>query len=237
MSGCATTLPSPPGKAMHLASPASAGKGNTLVTGAFGGGGEIFGPGAVAGELRARHGVTESLDLGVSASAVGLIGENDLNARPHAGIYALRAFAHHELVPRFVALHAGVAGGGSAGGGYLSPDLGLTLGYENPHLVPYIHGTFFVSTPLTKNTINMTMDDEPLDLRTPYLSYGPQIGGGLRIPIGPREAPVGSILLELGGTFLFGDDPSDELDRGLKRSFMTFGAGYQAHFGRRAPRL
>jgi hypothetical protein len=232
--GCSSTLTSPPGHALHLATPASAGKGNTLVTAAVGGGGEPFGPGVVAGELRARHGVAKSTDVGVTAAAVGLVGEHDFAIRHHAGIYSLRAFAHHELVPRFVALHAGVAGGGSAGGGFLSPDVGLTLGFENPHVVPYVSGTFFVSSPLTKNTLDMRKGNDTSDLREPYLSFGPRLGTGIRIPIGPRGSPLGSIVFECGGTWLYGDDPADDRGRGLKRAFLMLGAGYQAHFGGRA---
>jgi hypothetical protein len=236
-SGCSTTLPSPPGRALQLATPASAGKGNTLVTGALFGGVEGFGPGYVGGEMRARHGVGGATDVGVSAMALGVMNRRELLVPTHAGIYAMRAFVHHELAPRFVAVGAGLAGGGSAGGGFLSPDVGLTLGYENPYAVPYIGGSFFVSTPLTKNQLELQrVDDDYRDLREPYFSFGYQLGTGARIPIAGRSGqPSGSIYLEFGATLLFGNDPADGRGRDGRRGIATFGVGYQAHFGSRAP--
>ena len=121
-------------------------------------GGEAFGPGIIGGAVQVRHGVRDNIDVGGEVTAVVALGDQVANP-PHRGIYAARAFAQITLVPRWLALHAGLGGGASAAGGYMSPDIGITFGYENPWLVPYLHGNFLVSTPLTKRTLDLTLDD------------------------------------------------------------------------------
>lgn len=238
-SGCSTTLPSPPGRMLHLTTPKSVGKGRGEVTAAFGtahsGGFFEEDLGVMGGEVHGRYGLSERTDIGLSAFAAGLRGDEDvLLVSHHRGIYAARLSLHHELVPRFVALQVGFAGGGSAAGGFVSPDAGITLGYENPHLVPYAYGSFYFSQPIAETTLDMSTEDSPNDLRTPYPSFGPRAGLGLRVPIGPRVDPHSSLLLELGGTWMYGDDPAEEEWLDGQRAFLQFGLAYRLHLGRKA---
>src|SRR5690606_38342246 len=180
-------------RGLHYLSPAAAGRGEVEAMAAVAFGGEVFGPDVVAVDARVRVGVAERVDVGVSASAAVVLGEA-LARSPHRGVYASRAFGHFELAPGILAIDVGLGGGGSAAGGYVSPDLGLTLGYENPYAVPYAHGSVLMSAPVTKRALDVRLvDDEEPDLRSPFLTVGTLFGAGVRIPVGPRAARVGSV--------------------------------------------
>jgi hypothetical protein len=196
-------------------------------------GGEIFGPSYVAGALGVRYGVDEQTDIGATATAAGVL-EDEL----HAGIYALRLHVHREVVPRVLALHAGLGGGGHAAGSYIAGDLGLTLGYENPVFVPYGHASVLLSDAIGMRSLYMQTSREAEDgtpgrWRAPYSTLGVKYGMGARIPVGPRTDRVGSIYLEFTLVHLAGDDPTVP-DEGflMQRNVMLLGAGFEARYGR-----
>ncbi len=233
--GCSPSLSSPAAHAFHFASPASNGAGRTTFTAGVGAGGEAFGPGIASAEAQVRRGVADFVDLGASATAAVVVGD-DLADPPHRGIYGLRAFTHYNVVPRWLALHVGVGGGASAAGGYFAPDLGLTLGYENEYVVPYLYGSVLGSVPVTKPTLDVRLaDDTNEDLRRAYATVGSHFGAGLRVPVGPRESPVGSIFVEASTLMLAGDDPFDDDGFGAERFVMMGAFAYEHRFGAVAP--
>jgi hypothetical protein len=220
---------------LHLATPDTGGEGVTSVAAAVSGGGQLFGPVLTGAQVQVRYGVHDRVDVGVDASAVAALG-NQLERTPHRGIYAVRVFTHWTIVPRWLAVHAGLGGGGSAAGGYLAPDIGATLGYENRWAVPYAHLSFVSSHPLTQNRLDLTIDnDSMLAFGVPYTTVGGQFGGGLRFPVGPRAMPFGSIYLEMTSVLQFGNDPSAPGGYDLARIMSTFGVAYQHRFGPRRP--
>lgn len=227
LGACAETLPSPPATLGHHLSPASLGADRTAIAGTIEGGGSVFGPGVLAAEVSVRRGVGERLDVGGRFTGAVLLGNQYANP-PHRGVYAARLFVHHETVRRILALHAGAGGGGSAAGGYLAADLGFTLGYENPHAVPFLSGQFFASAPVTKNTLVLVRADDSTPLpRAPFTGFGPTATLGLRIPLGARRSPFGSLSMGIDYVWLIGNPPTTSYGTELQYGFVTGFVGYE----------
>jgi len=203
------------------------------VSGAFYGGSDVvFGPGVVGASAEVRHGLTDRIDVATTASATVVVG-GDLDDPPHRGVYSARAFAHVVLVPRILSLQAGLGGGASAAGGYLSPDLGLILGYENDAFVPYLHGATFSSIPLTERRLDLRFDgDTDPDFQTAFASIGFRFGVGARIPIGPGVDPDGSLFFEWSASWFQGTDRDEPSDSDVERSVVTAAVGYRQRLAR-----
>ncbi|MFO0694040.1 MAG: hypothetical protein U0230_10830 [Polyangiales bacterium] len=233
LAACAETLPSPPATLGHHLSPASLGEGETTLAANVEGGGSVFGPGLVAAEVSARHGVGERLDVGARLTAAVLLGDQYANP-PHRGVYAARLFLHHETVRRILALHAGAGGGGSAAGGYVAADVGFTVGYENAYVVPFLSGQFFASAPVTKNTLVLVRADDPTPLpRVPFTGFGPIVSGGLRIPLGARGSPFGWLSVGMDYVLLVGNAPAKSGGVDSQYGFVTGFVGYEHRLGSR----
>lgn len=77
---------------------------------------------------------------------------------PHPNAYSARLslkwapYVHSALV-------GGLGGGGSAAGGFVAPDLGVLLAYENDWVVPVFSTQTGVSIPIVPRTVDLSSDD------------------------------------------------------------------------------
>ena len=127
-SGCSGYAHSPPGTTFPLESAKALNKGEWGVQGEFGGGGQTFGPTIFTAMARARYGLGHDLDLSLEGNAI-VLGQRDLEStEDHRGIYSGRIGLKYEL-QSWIAFTAGLGGGWSAGGGFISPDFWAGTGY------------------------------------------------------------------------------------------------------------
>ncbi len=100
-----------------------AGEGALQIAGAFHSAQEpLFDEGlsAASGTLNVRYGVGAETDAAGEISVLQVQGQSAANTFPY--VFSGRAGVKHELVHRVLSVTAGVGGGGSAGGGFFSPD-------------------------------------------------------------------------------------------------------------------
>lgn len=207
--GCTPQVYSPPARALPLEAPAALGDGVSALQLEAGSSSEVFGPSVVHAMGRARHGLTDTLDLSAEANFLIVTnGDPETGAEvPHRGIYSARLGLKYAVSPNF-ALTFGAGGGASAAGGFLSPDVGVIFGFENPHVVPFVSLRGFLSQPIAARDVTIPDSDGDLTLR-PDLTLGFGFTTGIRIPFGQwfdarnRRAAA---LVGIGGTYL--NDPN-----------------------------
>jgi hypothetical protein len=96
-----------------------------------------------------------------------------------------------------------VGGGGSAAGGFFSPDIGAIVAYENPYLVPFLAVRGSISQPIAAQPVNTTgVGDTMTYVSIPELTWIYRGTVGLRIPLWPHERVSGSIIGGVGITML-----------------------------------
>lgn len=190
LSGCTAHLFSPPARAFNADGPAALGEGKTEIQGQFASGGIVFGSDFYTGNLHLRHGLSDELDITVDSGAVVIETELETGDTEHWPIYSARVGA--QWSPKggagHIALTGGLGGGYSAGGGFVSPDAGFSVGYNNPYLVPYFSATGFLSLPIAPQAIDVTAGG-PADMQTPEFSFGVEGTVGVRgkIPINQSQ--------------------------------------------------
>lgn len=188
-SGCTTHLYSPPARLVPLETSAVLPRGATGIQGEVGGGGGLFGPTLFAGSLRVRRAVTEQIEI-VSEGNLLLVEDRH-------GVPSLRVGVKYAPIMH-VALTAGLGAGFSDAGGFVSPDLGAIVAYENPYFVPFFSARSWVSSPIGARTLTLPTSDSRdmfAEFR-PHFSLGVALTAGFRIPF-LREAtglPRASIL-------------------------------------------
>jgi hypothetical protein len=173
----------------------------------------VFGPSVAGVRATYRYGLDDKLELSAAPSAVWIMGAGRRDS--HAGIYGLRAALKYAPI-RHVSGSVGLGAGASAAGGFLSPDFGLTVGWENRYLIPFAAARMFLSAPIVPRYVHFTTSDDADDgvndpdadrdyhRRRPHFSYGFQLSTGLRAPLywsaEPRYKP--SLICALGVIFL-----------------------------------
>lgn len=201
LTACSPHAFSPPGRTLPLETAAAVGAGNTGVQLEGGTSAELLGPALVHGTARVRHGVGEHTDLNVEGNFTYFL-DGDEQVDVHRGIYSGRLGIKHAFGEHF-ALTGGIAAGGSAGGAFLSPDLGFIAGFENPYVVPFVSGRLILSQPIGAREVEF-IDDGVAFMQAPQFTYGYAITTGVRIPVGPLAKPLRpAILLGFGVTQIF----------------------------------
>ncbi len=132
---CSTDVYLPPARLFPLESAATLPPGDTGVQVEGGAHGAFFGASASSGTLRVRHGVDDGTDASLEASVLHIQGGGPGESYPNA--FSTRAGVKHRITSWF-SLTAGLGGGASAGGGFVSPDLGAIVAYENRYFVPFL---------------------------------------------------------------------------------------------------
>jgi hypothetical protein len=199
VSGCNAHVFSPPARAFNADGPAVLGEGKTEIQGQFALGGKVFGGGYYTGKLHVRHGLSDELDITVDTGAVVVETERTNRNFSVAGdeskteqwpIYAARVGV--QWSPKggagHIGLTGGLGGGYSDGGGFASPDVGFSIGYNNPYVVPYFSMTGFLSIPIAPQGIDVSRLDEPADIQEPEFSFGVEGTVGIRGKIAVNES-------------------------------------------------
>ncbi len=217
--GCTPYVHSPPGRLIALDTAQTLAKGETgirVVGGGGGGDGDLEFGGLAA---RVRHGLANKLDVRIDLSALKLIPEEPLVGTEwilSAGTGIKYAFNPH------FAFSVDVTGGGWEGGGFISPELKLITGYENPYAVPFVDVGYYTSHPISANSVRTT---ERL-LGPPTFTHGWTTGVGLRIVTSRLGQHVlgSGLILGIRFTGAYFDDPLDESDR---RNYLVGGGGFE----------
>lgn len=224
LSACSPYLHSPPGRLIASQTAKALNKGETAVQAEAGGGigSEI---GLAGGNLRVRHGVGKNVDVSGDFSYTQITSEEFVDAID--GVLSARAGVKYALGTNF-AVAGGVAGGGWAGGGFISPDVNLILSKENPKFVPYLDVGLFTSHPVAGKVVQYR-DEAGL---APF-TFGWTVGAGFRVPI--RRLPDRTNHGILFGFRYIGvrfDNPvGGDLDQGIRNEpYLTFSLGYEHVF-------
>lgn len=182
--GCSPYVHSPAGRSFPLEAAKAL---NPRETGFQVEGGGGFGDEVNLGGLtaRVRHGLVKGLDGSFEAGFQRFrINENDYQIS-NRNIFTARLGIKYAPIDH-VALVAGLAGGGWTGGGFISPDASLILGYENPYCVPFISVGGYWSIPVRENIVTLVntgvLGDEDY-FAAPTNTVGWTVGTGLRVPL------------------------------------------------------
>lgn len=166
--------------------------------------------------LRVRHGIVKQLDGSAEFNFSSIRPDESfrfVGANPF--VFSGRIGVKYAIIDH-VALTAGCSLGSWAGGGFVSPDMSLILGFENRYVVPFASVGGYTSHPFRTKLVNLENTD-PGDsfVGLPVLTWGWSTSFGLRILMGgyddPRSTPP-SLLLGFGvrnATFNSGWDVRD----------------------------
>ncbi|HEY1697871.1 MAG TPA: hypothetical protein VGG39_37175 [Polyangiaceae bacterium] len=144
LAGCSTDVYLPPARLFPLESAATLPRGDTGVQVEGGVHGAGFGVSATSGTVRVRHGIDDATDASMEASVLHIEGAGPGDSYPNA--FTTRIGVKHRVTP-WLSVTAGVGGGASAGGGFVSPDLGVIVAYENRYFVPFLEARGGFSEP------------------------------------------------------------------------------------------
>jgi len=148
----------------------------------------LFGPDVVAGSAEVHRGLGQGAEVSLAANGAHLQGHSSAGTSPD--IFSGRAGAKKELWLHHLSAIAGLGAGHSAGGEFVSPDLGLIFGFDNPYAVPFLSMHAMGSFPLGARSVDVSSgDDQPGSfVDTPKTTWG--LGGtaGLRVPIGNPDS-------------------------------------------------
>jgi hypothetical protein len=205
VSGCQYDVYSPPARALPLETAATLPRGDTGIQleGALHANG-LFGFQATSGALRVREGIGGRTDVSEEVTVIHIDGQSAADTYPN--IFGVRGGLKHELV-KGVALIGGAGGGASAGGGFVSPDIGAVASYENPYFVPFAEFRTTVSIPFDRRSVDTSTPQDGIGKYVYLPPFTFMVGGmaGARIPLGWRVAPGrvrGSLLGGIGYTHL-----------------------------------
>jgi hypothetical protein len=203
--GCAHQVYSPPARMLPLESAATLSEGETGVQVEGAVHEAAFGGSAESGAVRVRHGFGANVEGALEADGLHIDGHSVAHTYPDA--FAARAGIKAEILGHDLSITAGLGTGGSAGGGFVSPDAGIILAFENSYVVPFASVRASASLPFDRHTVDTGGVGDSMGeyLYQPPLTW---IGGGLigfRVPFGCKAAPCdtsGSFLAGLGLTYL-----------------------------------
>jgi hypothetical protein len=196
-SGCAYHVFSPPARLLPLESAQVLPEGGSAVAFDLGHAGALFGPELSAVGVRYRRNVAAELDGVAEASLLHVRGSGPDTSNPNA--LTLRAGGKFG-VWRHLALTFGAGGGASAAGGFVSPDLGLVLAFENRYFVPFVSVRGFASQPIHARRVRLGEDEDGYEqFGRPLLSFGFAAAAGVRIPLEHARDPASSVLLGVHG--------------------------------------
>ena len=186
-SACSPYLHSPPARLVPLEAAKALAKGDLAFQGALGGGAAILGPANLAGTFQARYGFGKGLEGSAEAGFATIFPRGSAwNTDVTHSLFAARAGFKYEVASWF-ALQAGVGGGASAGGGFISPDVGGIFSYQGEKIVPFLAGGINYSWPLGPNPIVFTNQQGDQEELRPVRTFGAYGNLGLRIPYSHRD--------------------------------------------------
>lgn len=180
---CSPYLHSPPARMLPLEAAQALGKGDVAIQGAIGGGAAVWGPSVVAGTLQSRYGFGRGFE-GALEGGFAVVGARNTSWSTDASRALFSGRAGFKYAPAsWFAIQAGFGGGGSAAGGYVSPDVGLIFGYQGEAVVPFVAGGFYSSHPINAKPITFRDGTSGVELLYPDKTLGAYGNFGLRIPL------------------------------------------------------
>lgn len=154
--------------------------GEMAVRGSLEGGGGLFGPDLVGFSAGFRRGIGETWELQADIAHVTI--DEEPRGDVSLGITSLRVGAKGLFDRKFNHLSwaASVGGGRHGAGGFLSPEFGLQVGYENPWITPWMRTSIFLSQPIGPKEVDIAPagNADPV-LDTPLVTFGFRVGFGL----------------------------------------------------------
>ena len=129
---------------------------------------------------------------------------------------------------------AGIGGGGSAGGGFVSPDFGAILAWENPKFVPILTAGGFFSQPIRAREIRFASNDGDSFEGIPDPTLGWFVGLGFRVPVVHEDSPTTKPAVVFGFRTVGAahDEPDSGLDARLHNVYFVGTVGFEYVFGR-----
>ena len=158
------------------------------------------------GSLAVRRGLHPNVEGSITATAGVFFGGSQTcsqfgapsSCRPtngDVGGAALRVGVKWAPWERNVAIVGGLGGGGSALGGFVAPDLGVIVSYDDGVVVPYASALVGMSQPIGASVYQWGNRAS-----APTTTLTVTVTGGLKIVVRPaRSAVGGAILLGVGG--------------------------------------
>jgi hypothetical protein len=206
--GCNPVVYSPPPRFLPLESVATRRPGEFGLQAEGAVNAQTFGPALLSGTVRVRSGLNEEIEAAGELTVANVTNEGAID-QP-SNIYAGRIGGRFRLEP-WLAVGAGLGGGGSIAGGFIGPDASVQVAYENPYLVPFASVRAGMSAPFAVNAVDVsTQNAGPgSDVLAPELSALWGGAGGLKLPIGPRDAEDAAILAGIQLVQLLDDDSED----------------------------
>ncbi len=186
VSGCAHEAFSPPAGWAVSEGPAPLREGEARLGLAFGGGGVGLGGELVGGHVRYRQGLGGEMphEFGVTAAALVLTEDSRSDVFP--AVFSMKGDFRSAFSSEFPhgSWSAGFGAGASAAGWFVSPELGASLGYENPYAVPWLKVGGYLSVPLGAREVDLARaeDSEPI-FDKPLLTFGGRFAVGLTVQL------------------------------------------------------
>lgn len=200
---CTPYVFAPPARMASLESAATLHKGEAAVQlegGAHVGALLVPNDATFSGTARLKYGFTGRLDGSIEASFIRSINSIDepFSARIPNVSHNLRIGIKQQLA-KPIAITSGIGGGLSSDGGFVSPDFGIILAWENSYVVPFLSPRIGVSIP-----INLSPNFRSCAFAAATF--------GMRIPIGEKigisKTPRWNILVGSGINFLWNTERS-----------------------------
>ncbi|HLK36189.1 MAG TPA: hypothetical protein VKU41_05510 [Polyangiaceae bacterium] len=196
----ACTVLTPPPRALPLETVSPVGEGRTGEQFTFAK--DTSGVDVDTGAVSLRHGFDPDTDVNVEATGWTLPSYEKDAGNSRQRVWSGHAGAKRR-VARFLALEAGVGGGGIAGTPFVGPDAAVIVAWENRFVVPFLALRGVASVPVHATIVRPGDDSSKL---LPEL-YG-QLALGGRVPIGwtaPRPGQLRGSLLGGAGWTWYGD--------------------------------
>jgi hypothetical protein len=211
LAGCNNAVFSPPARAIPLESAATLPRGDTGIQAEGSLNPEVLGPNVFAGSVRVRHGVADDVDVEVGGTAMHVDADTKPSVPVSTSIYAVRGGAKIRLASP-LSITGGFGGGYSAGGAFVSPDVGPVVAWENRYVVPFLATRLGMSVPISPRSVDTSQEQDGSHTSRPHLTWIFTGIGGVRIPLGWSKNPEGtlrgSLLTGAGMTHLADDRAS-----------------------------
>jgi hypothetical protein len=181
--GCAHEAFSPPSGWLPAETPAPLAVGEYRLAISGGGGGVGLGGGdLVGGAVRYRQGLAGEVAREVDAEVASIVFIEDSRSDVFPAIISGRGLVRSAFSADFrhASWSAGLGAGGSAGGWFIAPEVGVQLGYDNPYVVPWFAVSGYFSLPLTSKEVDLARaEDEMAFLDRPRLTFGGRLTVGV----------------------------------------------------------
>ena len=148
--------------------------------------GVLFGFNVISGNVSARQGVRDDMELGVDLS---LMSVDDSNAALEQDTWIWSGRIGGKWAPESLnnvaAITYGFGGGTSTGGDFVSPDLGVVASWNNERIVPFMGLSGFVSQPFNTNPVDISSESQGAGTHVMEAStaWGFNLFMGLEVPI------------------------------------------------------